>query len=111
MSHATLPLEWDLWVGDIGSEMRMRIGGVTNLAPDANVEGRAWRKGAQGVDPEVLPATVLEVLDDGAIIAIDPDAWLADAAPGDWLVNAVVEGVTFPEGPAGKATVRRRSRA
>lgn len=110
MSHTKLPLEWDLWVGDIGSEMQMEIGGVVNLDPGATVVGKAWRKGV-AMDPVDLPGEVLEVLDEGAVLGFDTDVWLGSAAPGDWLVNAVVEGTTFPEGPPGKATVRRRSAA
>jgi hypothetical protein len=105
VSHEALPLEWELWVGDIGGELRMRIGGIANLDPGATVVGKAWREGVRGEVVEVL------VDDDAAIIALDPDAWLATATQGQWKVNAQVEGVTFPEGAPGKATVRKRTAA
>lgn len=109
MTHAVLPLDWNLWVGDVGSTMLMQVGGVQNVAPDATVVGKAWRRGTNVGATVDLPGVVDTVLPDGAIVALDPDAWLATAAPGDWLVNVTIEGVTFPEGPAGKATVRARS--
>jgi hypothetical protein len=113
VSHEALPLEWELWVGDIGGELRMRIGGIANLDPGATVVGKAWREGVRGVNPVDLPGEVVEVLvdDDAAIIALDHDAWLATATQGQWKVNAQVEGVTFPEGAPGKATVRKRTAA
>ena len=92
-------MAWERWQGDQGAHLRVGIGGITAITLGATVVGKAWRRGKPEPTAVSLPGSVesIDLTTNSAIITVDTDAWLATAVAGDWLVNFVVEGRTFPE--------------